>query len=1195
MKRAIKILSILAIVGGMTVIGFLFLPGVSARAAFEEFPRGQSRLIDFEVSRDALGALSRRERVDQVRDWLLFTVVSDAGLSPGEYSQAFYDLPAVRHGYLRPTANFEYGETRSCVIGEGAVVALVPAGLQPGARLDGLAHVADLHRKNLGEIPATIEVFEYDLSLGEDGEEPTAHVTRRETLAGGELFAEKNRYFESRVTNRAEFEQFMGRIDDLVYARRDGAALVVGGRKLAEYRGIRAEDVAAIWQSEEKIQAAAGPLQAKLDAFKWKWEGRTYSGESERRRLEREYAEEEAALKAELGRGRFANESGFSLDPAYDFAALRKFFDARLAAFLGQFAGPDEIARVRRALASGEINPLFDLMDEAAQGNERLRPVMTGLGDWINSAFAFQAARYDGELQGTEVGMVLFYTDLLAKIWALDYKSDSQNSDVDDFRSMPDIRVSPIYQEEMERLSHTRLWFGHHDKGFQAAEGGKSLLFARVATRVYAASSTTLQPGKEAEPNAQSEAFLGWWDNHYEDIARYEPEYQRLNQIMKWSLLIGWLNQEGDGKLLGFLKDVGVNKENWFPNWVRQNPRLKFRHWAEACPATAARLGADSKGVCFFAPGYKGSTTEALPKLASRYYEQFGRSMALAGGVSLAGKSVFKQRVPLSASTEVNSILRRSNLKYESAAGTGTMRTFDNVKYTVRSVAPDRSLALAEKEGAKMRGRFAELKPGAEVEQAVTGRGAGVEIGTKAGGAEVSRLSVTRTGNGFKVGVQSRGLDTAQTLARRGRLRDDLILPSHPEVEVVITLPDGEGVIIKLRGSDGYLKIAPDAAPTAALENGQARVADLASGAKLYRITQLTPDEARAALGGEHLLVAQSAESGGGAVTLKAAARPNAATQPVEARIDGVLIRGQRNPQTGEVYLSARELPGAALKDPSRLNGLLRSPGGDGVRLADALRRGDYADAVGSLLRSPPEARRQLSQGLSRGVERCKRLIAEGRADEALREADGLIAAYDRQPELLLLKGVARLSGRSPQAGQAVREALQRADLNNRLAFFDEVNLRLARAGQERVLVVVEDGKSALAYETASLGQGAAVAPSSLRGRAVTVLVQDSPGLNNLNWNVNTHRTVQEAVALGIADLRAVKMTSLAEFKPSLVYVREQSLVRTGSQSQTRFRAYYPSGGSRDDCREQGEQPPRQTRPCAEQGEGEVYVLVAKQ
>ena len=38
---------------------------------------------------------------------------------------------------------------------------------------------------------------------------------------------------------------------------------------------------------------------------------------------------------------------------------------------------------------------------------------------------AYQAARYDGDLQGTEVGMVLFDTDLLAKLWAIDFDESS--------------------------------------------------------------------------------------------------------------------------------------------------------------------------------------------------------------------------------------------------------------------------------------------------------------------------------------------------------------------------------------------------------------------------------------------------------------------------------------------------------------------------------------------------------------------------------------------------------------------------------------------------------------------------------------------------------------------------------------------------------------------------------------------------
>ena len=108
------------------------------------------------------------------------------------------------------------------------------------------------------------------------------------------------------------------------------------------------------------------------------------------------------------------------------------------------------------------------------------------------------------------------------------------------------------------------------------ADEGKILLFGRIATRVYAASSDLLNPGVEDEPAAKSEAFLGWWNDHYEEVAQYEPEYQRLNEIMKWSLLISWLNKDDNGKHLRFLAAVEVERDKWFPNWIRQQSNLKF-------------------------------------------------------------------------------------------------------------------------------------------------------------------------------------------------------------------------------------------------------------------------------------------------------------------------------------------------------------------------------------------------------------------------------------------------------------------------------------------------------------------------------------------------------------------------------------------------------------------------------------------
>src|SRR5262249_23548485 len=149
----------------------------------------------------------------------------------------------------------------------------------------------------------------------------------------------------------------------------------------------------------------------------------------------------------------------------------------------------------------------------------------------------FQHARYDGSLAGTEDGMVLFYTDLMAKLWALDYFGRAPEEQVRGFVPLLKVSVSPIYEREGIELSGTRLWFGPRDSGFSKLKDG--LAFSRVATRVYAASSNTLQPGKEAEANAASARFLGWWNDHYAQVADYEPQYKRLNEIMKWSAILG--------------------------------------------------------------------------------------------------------------------------------------------------------------------------------------------------------------------------------------------------------------------------------------------------------------------------------------------------------------------------------------------------------------------------------------------------------------------------------------------------------------------------------------------------------------------------------------------------------------------------------------------------------------------------------
>ncbi len=550
MKRIINYGSLAGIVVAIVLLAYAYQAPTSVAAAgansnataktmtaaFTGFPTGEPRLVDLEARREALEDLrTPRERTDQMRDWLLFTAVSASGLSAEEINKSLFDVPPIRHGYVQPVANFEYGDTRSCYIGGGQVIALVPAGSDAGARGEQLARIADEQRKNLGEMPARVWVFEYDLHTAGDAEQQTAALTRRDPIEAKDLFTPAAGYYETKITSLDDLKRFMTQVDDLTYASlKDG--LTVGGRKVQghSYRGIRVEEIAALYQSEAKILATKSPLDKKIDDFNSKWRSRTYRTQSEKIDLEQQYNREEAALKEELKQarslGQLTDGSGFSLDPTYNFDGLRREFDERIAPLIQRYhesrygvdelpsfiAGPNglpiasetfsgKIQKARAALAQQDADPLFSLLgaiEEKDQfGHELARYIEQEV---INKKYGYQHARYDGELKGTEAGMILFYTDLLAKLWAFNYQNSAPGPVVPDFNPMTAHPVSSIYQKEMEELSSTRLWFGPQDKGFQVADTGKSMLFGRTATRVYAASSNSLKPGIEGQANAES-------------------------------------------------------------------------------------------------------------------------------------------------------------------------------------------------------------------------------------------------------------------------------------------------------------------------------------------------------------------------------------------------------------------------------------------------------------------------------------------------------------------------------------------------------------------------------------------------------------------------------------------------------------------------------------------------------------------
>ena len=235
-------------------------PGPSAR--FAELPVvGEPRTVDFAADATSLEQLTPRERRDQFRDWLLFAAASSAGLSPEQLNQSLYDLPALRHGYMRPVANLEYGEARSCTIGDGHVLVLVPTG--DGARRDALiADALDAQRKNLGSEPKVVTVIDYDLDLPAE----SARLTRRADVEAKVYFGGGSGYHQRTIASREDLTSLLDEVDDLTFATLRGGMLTLGGRKVADhrYRGLGVQDVAAIWQSEDKLHAELTAWEKRL-------------------------------------------------------------------------------------------------------------------------------------------------------------------------------------------------------------------------------------------------------------------------------------------------------------------------------------------------------------------------------------------------------------------------------------------------------------------------------------------------------------------------------------------------------------------------------------------------------------------------------------------------------------------------------------------------------------------------------------------------------------------------------------------------------------------------------------------------------------------------------------------------------------------------------------------------------------------
>ncbi|MEV6239832.1 hypothetical protein [Lentzea sp. NPDC051838] len=225
-------------------------------------------------------------------------------------------------------------------------------------------------------------------------------------------------------------------------------------------------------------------------------------------------------------------------------------------------------------LLAGQVDPQLvqaGLFDQATPQELQAAGLPTDRTDlWtmlnvLENRPLYNEARYEGGIQGTEVGMTLFYTDLIAKQWV-----DGVGDGVPTITGfVPDSKAvtPPAHCATSPTAESGRLWFGQNDKAFNFTNDKASL--GAQSTRLFSRSDGA---EGEVEPSYAFGRGLRWWDEHYQEVADHEAQYARLDQIMRWSGALEWLQSKGKQ-----LRETEPKNSLKFADWYHDRKDLKER------------------------------------------------------------------------------------------------------------------------------------------------------------------------------------------------------------------------------------------------------------------------------------------------------------------------------------------------------------------------------------------------------------------------------------------------------------------------------------------------------------------------------------------------------------------------------------------------------------------------------------------
>ena len=483
-------------------------------------------VVSYSGAAGRLVALDPLEAEEQLRDWARLGLTQSLGLDRDQIFDALYDTTPIRDPAFAELVEQPTGPGRGLFDGTMLHV-LVPQGDPYRSRTVGL--LLDEHRADAGSDPVQVQVHRY-------------HV--RPERQHIELFAEPpaptrtirtdNGWREARIDQPRGLADFLTATNHLSRLETRGVGIWAAGWRWPDTPSapVTVEDVSVL---QRGYQQTGGPLP------------------------------------------------GFSLDPGPpptldDARAAIPGLAPALAERItsGNWAGSGYTSAAELAgLIEGTLfrnDPPADALP--ARGLPADRTQLWALRHLLEGGPVYSQARYDGGLAGTEVGMSLFYTDFVAKDWVSGVGSGVPSKAVPGFVPDPQATTPPsLCPRPGEPLSESgRLWFGQNDTAFTYQPNGVGI--GDQATRLFARSDGP--NGSEVEPSFRFGRGLRWWDQHYQEIADYELQYYRLEQLMRWSGALEWLTSRGDD-LLPQLPDSEIRSDLRFAGWYAAHDTLRER------------------------------------------------------------------------------------------------------------------------------------------------------------------------------------------------------------------------------------------------------------------------------------------------------------------------------------------------------------------------------------------------------------------------------------------------------------------------------------------------------------------------------------------------------------------------------------------------------------------------------------------